>query len=80
MTAPKYGTPEYAIWYQGASEADQARTEGMKDDARQVYESVELLGQQGESADYIIEWVAFVFTADWSWRQRLRLAWKLVRG
>lgn len=75
---PEYGTPEYKLWTAGAVAEHRAVREGMNDDSKQIYEAVEALAQRGDDADQITRWVAVVFTAEWTWRQRFRLAWELI--
>jgi hypothetical protein len=79
MTMPKRGTTEYHWWRQGALDEAKAQTEGMTKEGESAHDYVQALAQQGASADRIATLVACVFTVDWSWRDRLRLAWKLVR-
>lgn len=64
----------------GAQDEALAATQGMSDDARDVYDYVQLVAQYGDSADQIVEQVAYVFTAGWPLRRRLALAWKVVRS
>lgn len=77
--APKVGTPEWDLWASGATAEHRLAREGMRDDAKEIYECVESLAQKGESGNYLAMWVPYVFTADWTWRRRLGLAWKLVK-
>lgn len=75
---PERGTTEHAHYIAGAKAEAAERVKGMDSDAKQVYNVVEILAQQGEGADYIVQYVARVFTADWSWRRKLKLAWLLL--
>lgn len=68
-------------WYRrGASDEVEALKEQMSDSGRQVFSAVRVLAEQGRSGDAMTAWVACVFTADWTLRQRFGLAWRLVRG
>ena len=51
---------------------------GMDKDNRQVYDYVKVMAQTGRPADEIVSAVAYVFTATWSFPERLRLAVRIL--
>lgn len=71
-------------WYRRGAEDEarvlETRLAKMSEDGRQVFSYVRVLAQQGRSGDAITESTARVFTATWTFKQRLRLAWRLVRN
>lgn len=79
VETPAHGTRDRDVWMQGAHAEAAYETARRKQPAGQVYACVQTLTEQGHSADYVAGWVPYVFTADWSWRRRLVLAWRLVR-
>jgi hypothetical protein len=48
--------------------------------AREVAEAAQACYETGWSAQETVEFVAVVFTTEWSFRDRLALAWRLVRN
>lgn len=78
--SPAPNTPEHAIWYAALRYADAVYREGVTDENKEVVEVVEVLRQQGETGTRIIEWLAVVYMVSWPRRERLRMAWKLLRG
>lgn len=84
MTSNLYGyaegSPELKAFWRGAREEANARAEGMTLRGHEVADYVETVAKQGRGGDEIVSSVARVFTADWTWRKRARLAWRLVTG
>jgi hypothetical protein len=78
-TPPSTGEmhPEYR---RGAHDEARARIQGMRPDALDVYDYVTVCAQMGYRGPRIVSDVVFVFTADWSLRDRLALSWRLVTG
>lgn len=52
--------------------------DGMGKDNRQVYDYVKVMAQTGRPVEDIVSSVAFVFTATWSFPERLRLAVRIL--
>lgn len=47
-------------------------------DAREIAEAAEACYETGWSERETVEFVAVVFTTEWSFRDRIALAWRLV--
>lgn len=76
---PKFGTPEWELWSSGSLAERHRLYQGMQPESVHVFDYVRLLAQRGDSPDRITKSTAMVFTASWTLRQRIRLAWKIVR-
>lgn len=76
---PAPGTREWQWWHRGAQAEYAAIVDSMSESGVRVYDTVATLAGAGRSADQIVRWVAVVFTGGWSLRERLRLAWRVVK-
>lgn len=65
-------------WKDGAAAEARCRAEGITEDNRQLFDFVETLAQMGRTQDSILWTTAVVFSANWSFVARLRLALRLV--
>lgn len=65
-------------YVRGATDEAEAQIKGMRPDALEIYRFVQVVAQMGDSADTITDQVVVIFTADWSWRRRFALAWRLI--
>lgn len=87
MGEPKYGTPEYKLWAEGAEAEAKARMEGRSKAGRDVTSFVDGIAEHHHEMDYaeIAVWVFGVFgltdSRAQTVRSRLRLAlWVLRKG
>ncbi|AEQ20929.1 hypothetical protein E3_0180 [Rhodococcus phage E3] len=78
-TRPEIGTEAWRHYSAGAKEEHRLTVEGMTDDAKDFYIVVQQLAQQGYSVRDIVPRTSFIYTANWTLRDRLRLAWMIVR-
>ena len=62
----------------GAQAEAACRHNGMTEDNRQLYDYVRAVAKTGRPADEIVSAVAYVFTATWSFPERLRLAVRIL--
>lgn len=76
---PARGTAEYDWWLAGATAESAARRKNVPKDVHTIYETVETMVDNDYNADGIVWMVAVVFTCEWSLRDRLRLAWRMLR-
>jgi hypothetical protein len=69
-------------WYRRGARAEAwcHSREAWDRSARELAVAVDVLGSQGETGDKIVQWVGYVYTADWTLRARLRLAWRMITG
>lgn len=82
---PARGTDEYRWWRAGAHAEARARAEARNTDHRKLYDFVDSITSAGHWAHHSearIAWTTFdVFAlADAPLRQRLRWAWRVLRG
>lgn len=70
----------YMWWRKGAQAEAHLQTKGMTREGKQVYDYVHQLAKRGESPARITTLTALVYASDWPLRDRLRLAWKLVKN
>lgn len=68
----------YAAWRQGADDEHRCSFEGMTTDNRPLFDVVHVCATRGDSPEAITELVAMVFTASWSFSDRLCLAVRLL--
>lgn len=78
-TIPQIGTRDHEMWLAGATAESRALVEGMTPKSKELFNCVQILAQDGDGPDQIVRWIAVVFTADWTLRQRLALCWRLLR-
>jgi hypothetical protein len=78
LSVPARGTPEYDWWMKGATAENHYQYKGMQDESRELFECVRTMAQQGDSPDRLTWFTAVVFTCEWSWHKRLRLAWNIL--
>lgn len=78
-TRPEIGTEAWRHYLAGAKEQYRLTIEGMTDEAKDFYIVVQQLAGTGDSVRDIVIRTSFIYTADWTLRDRLRLAWMIVR-
>lgn len=71
--------PERRAYLDGALAEAHLTVCDMTKDGRELYDFVQVVAQQGRTADDITRSVTVVFTADWPLHARLALAWQVIR-
>jgi hypothetical protein len=66
-------------WRAGASAEARARTEGRSREGLELRDYVDAHAKAGHNRPTIVAAVAIVFTRSWRLRDRIRLAWAIVR-
>lgn len=85
MTAPKFGTPEYRLWAQGAEDEAAARWDGVDPADKEAMVLVHALAcawnerRLDHTPSELLVTAAWIMVAGLRLRTRLRLAWDLVR-
>lgn len=79
VNGPKYGTPEYRWWADGAREEARLRTAGMTPGGKELHSFVETMGQQGYTARRQVWMIGHVYGPMLGFRSRWRLVWTLIR-
>lgn len=76
---PPIGTPEREWWIAGARAERQARVESLGKKEREFVSFVDTMADCDYDVDEMARMTAIVYTCEWSWRRRLRLAWGILR-
>lgn len=79
---PPLGTPAYAWWRQGAEDEAEARDEGLNKfdrDIRDMFVTMSRIPGRNETALDSLTTILWIFTSHGPLRDRLRLAWSLVK-
>lgn len=74
------GDPRRDAYLLGARDEAKARSQGMDDKTREIYETIEVLSEQGRSATAVVRLIATVFTCEWTLKQRIALALAIIKG